>query len=516
MTDQHPPLLSMRGIVKSFGPVKALRGVDFEVGRHEVRGLLGGNGAGKTTLMNVLYGMYAADDGTITVDGAEVTVRSPRDAMDAGIGMVHQTFLQVDSFSVAENVALASATGLGRQNLGPVKERIRELSDTFGLQVDPDAIVGELPVGLRQRVEIIKALAGGAKLLVLDEPTTNLTPQEVDVLFEAIRKIVADGVSVVLITHKIRETMAICDQLTVMRDGEVIATYGRAEIEPHELASILAGGGGEKDATAIDPRTRLEVSDVAEEHREPVVEVREVSADGDFTNGLIKNVSFAMRPGEVLGIAGVAGNGQVELAEALAGARPLTHGSVVVDGADLTSRHTSHWLRSGVVYVPEDRYRDGILPGGTVTENLMLGNTKDRLRGGLINWKEARRRAREAISEFTIKTPDEQTAAGQLSGGNIQRVILARAFAHNPRLLILHNPTRGLDITSTQFVYDRIRAAADDGCCVLVLSEDLDELLALAPTISVLYNGEIVGTRAGEQIDPYELGVLMTGMEVRS
>lgn len=516
MNQTSSPLLSMRGIVKSFGPVRALRGVDFEVGRHEVRGLLGGNGAGKTTLMNVLYGLYAADDGSIAVDETEVTIRSPRDAMNAGIGMVHQTFLQVDSFTVAENVALASATGLGRQNLGPVKETIREMSETFGLRVDPDAVVGELPVGVRQRVEIIKALASGAKLLVLDEPTTNLTPQEVDVLFEAIKKIVAEGVSVVLITHKIRETMAICDNLTVMRDGEVVDTFDRASIEPHELASILAGGTAAKDATAIDPRTRLQISDQLAEHHEPAVVVEDVGADGDFTTGLVKNISFQMRPGEVLGIAGVAGNGQVELAEALAGARPLTSGSVLVEGTDLSARPTAAWLRAGVVYVPEDRYRDGLLPGGTVTENLMLGNEKSRSKGGLINWRAARERARSAISEFTIKTPDEQTAAGQLSGGNIQRVILARAFAHDPRLLILHSPTRGLDIGSTQFVYDRIRAAADTGCCVLVISEDLDELLALAPTIAVIYNGEIVGTRSGTQIDPYELGVLMTGMEVPS
>lgn len=507
-------LLAMRGIAKSFGEVRALREVDFTVGRHEVRGLLGGNGAGKTTLMNVLYGLYGADGGAIEIDGKPVRIDSPRDAMDAGIGMVHQTFLQIDSFTVAENVALGAQTGLGRANLAPVREQIREIGETFGLKVDPDAVVGELPVGIRQRVEIIKALSRGARLLILDEPTTNLTPQEVDVLFAAIEKMVAEGVSVVLITHKIRETMAICHQLTVMRDGSVVGTYDRKEIEPHELAAILAGDAADgKDATALDPRTRLEVSEEAQQDRDALVEVDHVSADGDFGRQAVDDVSFTMRPGEVLGIAGVAGNGQVELAEALAGARTLTSGAVRVDGRDLTGLPTRQWIRSGVVYVPEDRQRDGILPGGTVAENLMLGNEKNRGRGGLINWREARERAIAAIKDFSIKTPSEQAPAGSLSGGNIQRVILARAFAHDPQLLILHNPTRGLDINSTQFVYDRVRAAAERGCCVLVISEDLDELLALAPTIAVIYNGAIVGTRTGAHIDPYELGVLMTGVE---
>ncbi len=508
------PLLRMSGIRKTFGPVVALDGVDFTVAPRQVHGLLGGNGAGKTTLMNVLYGLYDPDAGTVEIEGRPVTISSPRDAIAAGVGMVHQTFLQVDVFTVAENVVLGTSTkGID------VVERLRELSDRFGLAVDPTARVADLPVGVRQRVEILKALYRGAKLLVLDEPTTNLTPQEVDDLFGSMRAIVDEGMSVVLITHKIRETMAVCDAMTIMRDGQWVATVDAKDTTADELAAQMVG------ATAVADDDTVKVALGEAEVGDATVDVPEVEGQerlvvrgltvqgpgGAHGRALVDDVSITLRRGEILGIAGVAGNGQVELAEALTGCRS-TAGSFVLDGTDLAGRSTADWLDAGVVYVPEDRQRDGILPGAGITENLVLGSHRRRATRGLINWGEARAEAVTAIEEFSVKTPSASTPCGQLSGGNIQRVILARAFAHRPKVLLLHNPTRGLDIASTAFVYDRVRRAAAEGCVVIVISEDLDEVIALADRVKVVYSGRLVGDVARGATDPYELGRLMTGV----
>lgn len=516
---QGPPLLRMTGIRKTFGDVVALDSVDLTIGPREVHGLLGGNGAGKTTLMNVLYGLYAEDAGTIEIDGAPVSISSPRDAITAGVGMVHQSFLQVDNFTVTENIVLGTSAGTLKLDLGPARSRVVELSERFGLAVDPDARVDDLPVGVRQRVEILKALYRGAKILVLDEPTTNLTPQEVDDLFGSMRAIVDEGMSVILITHKIRETMAVCDAMTVMREGRRVTTVARAATTADELASIMVG---EAPAVAADP-----VAEAAILGDEPLgaavpdapvvasdapvrVQVSSLQVDGDHGVAAVHDVSLELRQGEILGIAGVAGNGQVELAEALTGARSLRAGSLALDGRELAGAHTADWLAAGVVYVPEDRQRDGILPGASITENLMLG--AHRRARGLISWTAARRRAVQIIGEYSIKTPSQHTPAGQLSGGNIQRVILARAFGHHPKMLVLHNPTRGLDIASTKFVYDRVRQAAVEGCAVVVISEDLDEVIALAGRVSVIYSGRLVGERVRGKVDPYEIGRLMTGV----
>ena len=507
------PLLRMCGIRKAFGPVVALDGVDFAVAPRQVHGLLGGNGAGKTTLMNVLYGLYSADAGSVEIDGRSVDITSPRDAIAAGIGMVHQTFLQVDVFTVAENVVLGTST----KGVDAVA-RIRELSERFGLAVEPTARVADLPVGVRQRVEILKALYRGAKVLVLDEPTTNLTPQEVDDLFGSMRAIVEEGMAVVLITHKIRETMAVCDAMTIMRDGRLVATLDAGETTADDLADRMVGATAtENDSVRVSlgetelGAATLDVPAAASEVRLTVTGLTVGNPGGTSSPPLVDDVSLTLRRGEVIGIAGVAGNGQVELAEALTGCRPAS-GSFVLDGTDLAGRHTAHWLDAGVVYVPEDRQRDGILPGAGITENLVLGSHRSRATGGLINWSEARTEAVHAIEEFSVKTPSAATPCGQLSGGNIQRVILARAFARDPQVLLLHNPTRGLDIASTTFVYDRIRRAAGAGCVVIVISEDLDEVIALADRVQVVYAGRLVGDVPRGSTDPYELGRLMTGV----
>lgn len=504
------PLLRMTGIRKTFGPVQALRGVDFTVDSHQVHGLLGGNGAGKTTLMNVLYGLYEADAGTIEINGAPVEIRSPKDAIAAGVGMVHQNFLQVDAFTVTENIVLGTSTS----GVNP-KQKIAELSERFGLEVDPNAMVDALPVGVRQRVEILKALYRGAKLLVLDEPTTNLTPQEVDALFSSMRAIVDEGMSVVLITHKIRETMAACDAMTIMRDGQWVSTVDASATSAEKLAAEMVSGTSVSDETAAvvlgEHELGSDLLTATKVESAVAVEVSGLSVVAPNGVKLVDDINLTLRRGEILGVAGVAGNGQVELAEALTGAR-LASGSLQLDGTEMAGRPTAEWLAARVVYVPEDRQRDGILPGAGITENLVLGSHRTRAKAGMINWREAKSQAAQAIHEFKVKTPGAATPCGQLSGGNIQRVILARAFAHNPRLLVLHNPTRGLDIASTQFVYDRVRTAAAEGCAVIVISEDLDEVIALADRVQVVYSGRLVGDFPRGKTDPYELGTLMTGV----
>lgn len=518
------PRLEMVEVVKTFGPVRALDEVSLEVGAREVHGLLGGNGAGKTTLMNVLFGLYRADSGSVRIDGREVTITSPRDAIELGVGMVHQTFLQVDTYTVVENVVLGTSLegASHRAGLSAARARIVDISQRFGLDVDPDAVVDELPVGVRQRVEIIKALYRGATVLILDEPTTNLTPQEVDALFASLRTMVAEGMSVILITHKIRETLAVCDKMTVMRDGARVQTLNRSDTDADHLAAIMVGEShGTYAAPTVTEAIALgtEPAGAVVGHEsarafETGVSVVEASVRNDHGVELISGFDLEVGKGEVVGFAGVAGNGQVELAEALAGVRPLQRGSITVGDRVLSDKTTAQWLDAGVAYVPEDRHRDGILPTSGITENLILGSHRSsRVRKrGLIDWRAARQRAAEAIEKFAIRADSPATRAGDLSGGNIQRVILARAFAHRPRLLILHNPTRGLDIGSTRFVYEQIREATAAGCSIVVISEDLDEVIAISDRVIALYQGSQAGEWKSSQVDPYEIGRRMTGL----
>jgi general nucleoside transport system ATP-binding protein len=524
------PRVAMTGVTKTFGPVQALDDVDLEVDEREVHGLLGGNGAGKTTLMNVLYGLYRADRGEIRIDGRETTISSPRAAIAAGVGMVHQTFLQVDTFSVTENVVLGTELpGRTRMDLGPARTRIGELSERFGLALDPGAVVEDLPVGVRQRVEILKALYRGSKVLILDEPTTNLTPQEVDDLFASMRTMVEEGMSVILITHKIRETLAVCDRMTVMRNGRRVATTDRGDTDAERLAATMVGGAPVADdadeaeeSAAVVATGFVAAEDVAgaDEERgafETAIEVTGLVAANDHGVEIVRGFDLAIGGGEVVGIAGVAGNGQVELAEALAGVRRLSGGSVRIAGTEMAGRSTAGWLDGGVAYVPEDRHRDGILPSSSIAENLLLGSQRHRSarRAGMIDWRSAKAGAVQAIDAFSIQASGPLVAAGDLSGGNIQRVILARAFARTPRLLILHNPTRGLDLESTRFVYENIQEATSRGCAVLLISEDLDEVIALGDRVLALYAGSIAGEWPRGSADPYEVGRRMTGLAAR-
>lgn len=513
----------MTGVTKSFGPVRALVDADFELAAGEVHGLVGGNGAGKTTLMNVLYGLYRPDAGEIEVDGREVHIRSPRDAIEHGIGMVHQHLLQVSTYSVVENVVLG--TGGSSGGLRNAARRITELSERFGLAVDPRARTDRLSVGARQRVEILKVLYRGARILILDEPTTNLTPQEVDDLFASLRGIVAEGTSVVFISHKVREVLAICDRISVMRDGRRLTTVRRSDTDATGLASLMVGELATEQSSDVTAALGLAaVGAVAPEEpaaaqeptaaREARLTVSGLVVPNDQGVDAVRGIDLTVRSGEVLGVAGVAGNGQVELAEALAGVRETRAGAVLVDGTDLAGARTRSWLTAGVAYVPEDRHRDGILGAASCTDNLLLGAQRSPAyrRAGLIDWRRVREHARETIDRYSIKTPGPEAPAGNLSGGNIQRLILARAFGREPSVLVLQNPTRGLDLRSTRFVYDRVQEARNRGCAVVLISEDLDELSLLADRMVVLYSGEVVGERSRGDYDAYELGRLMAGV----
>jgi ABC-type uncharacterized transport system ATPase subunit len=429
---------------------------------------------------------------------------------------------------VVENVVVGTRGRSG--GLRNAARRIEELSERFGLAVDPRARTDRLSVGARQRVEILKVLYRGARILVLDEPTTNLTPQEVDDLFASLRVIVAEGTSVVFISHKVREVLAICDRISVMRDGRRLTTVQRSATDATGLASLMVGELADEQSSDVAAALGLgAVGEVVPEAAAAPATAPAAQPTGGpaarlTVSGLVvhndqgvpavRGVDLRVGAGEVLGVAGVAGNGQVELAEALAGARPVHAGRVEVDGADLAGAQTRRWLTAGVAYVPEDRHRDGILGAASVTDNLLLGSQRSPAyrRGGLIDWRRAREHSRTTIERYAIKTPSSEAPAGNLSGGNIQRLVLARAFEREPSVLVLQNPARGLDLRSTQFVYDRVHEARDRGCAVVLISEDLDELSLLADRLVVLYSGEVVGESHRGNYDAYALGRLMAGV----
>lgn len=518
-------ILEMQGIRKSFGKVVALNDVSLQVNKREIHGLLGGNGAGKTTLMNVLYGLYKPDAGSIYVDGQHVTIRSPRDAIDHAIGMVHQHFLQVENFGVAQNIVLGTPLqNRPTLNLEDQIRKIRTLSEQFGLEVDPQATVYTLPMGVRQRVEILKALYRGAQLLILDEPTTNLTPHQVDSLFNSLRKIVDEGLSVIFITHKLREVQAICDRITVLRHGRNVLTLDKDAASSEALVNAMVG-----DEMDVEHSLQFGQTGLEEEGRQkspwqgrqdspgetPVVRVENLTLFGDGDVPALDRCSFAVYEGEILGLAGVAGNGQNELAAVLMGLQQAAQGEIYLYEQPVTGASTRALLEAGMAYVPENRLSDGYLPQANVAQNLLLGaHRRAPYSDGLfLNWKAIFRRARELIQQFNIKTQGPAEVASNLSGGNIQRLMLARAFSNSPTFLIAHNPSQGLDIPSIEFLYSLLLQRKKQGMAALLISEDADELFLLCQRIAVIYRGRIAGVLAREQFDRYELGRLMSGAD---
>ncbi|MDT0179781.1 ABC transporter ATP-binding protein [Microbacterium sp. ARD31] len=494
--------LELRGITKRFGSLVANDHIDLVVEPGEIHALLGENGAGKSTLMNVLYGLYRADEGQILLDDAVQNFRGPGDAMAAGIGMVHQHFMLIPVFTVAENVMLGheKTTGLGKLDLAQARARVRAVADRFGFQIDPDALVGDLPVGVQQRVEIIKALSRDAKVLVFDEPTAVLTPQETDELMGIMRQLRDEGTSIVFITHKLREVREVADRITVVRLGKIVGTASPTATNA-ELASLMVGRAVEltvQKEPAKPSSGGLEVRDL-----------RVLTPGGAI---VVDEVSFDVRPGEILAVAGVQGNGQTELVEAIVGLAARTEGSISLDGTELVGKSVRSILDAGVGFVPEDRKEDGLVGGFSVAENLILDRTADPAfsRGGTIRRAELDAFARARIEEYDIRTRGPETPAGTLSGGNQQKVVIAREMSRDLKLFVAAQPTRGVDVGSIEFIHKRIVETRDAGIPVIVVSTELDEVTALADRIAVMYRGRVVGIVPGDT--PREtLGLMMAG-----
>ena len=498
--------LELRGITKKFGSLVANDSINLLVESGEIHSLLGENGAGKSTLMNVLYGLYKADAGEILLDGKVVNFTGPGDAMAAGIGMVHQHFMLIPVFTVAENVALGHepTKALGMLDLEAARKLVREISERFGFDIDPDALVEDLPVGSQQRVEIIKSLARDAKILVLDEPTAVLTPQETDELMAIMRGLAKSGTSIVFITHKLREVKAVADKITVIRLGKVVGE-ANPKSSTEELASMMVG-------REVD----LTVSKKKATPGETVLEVENVSVLDDRNQRSVNSVSFDVKAGEIFAIAGVQGNGQTELAEAILGLRSVIKGDgeIRVLGKSIVNSSVRQVLESGVGYIPEDRKKDGLISEFSIEENLMLNGSfgPPFAKGPSIDFANREMIAEKEIESFDIRTPSAQTLAGKLSGGNQQKVVLARELSRDVKLLIAAQPTRGVDVGSIEFIHERLVAERDQGRAVVLISTELDEVLSLADRIAIMYRGKIVGI-VDAKTDRSVLGQMMAGVQ---
>jgi general nucleoside transport system ATP-binding protein len=525
----------MKDIVKRFPGVLANDKVSFEVRAGEIHALLGENGAGKSTLMKQLYGLYKPNGGQIFIDDVEYIFNSPKDSIAAGIGMIHQHFMLVPELTVVENVALGLESSRGFMlDLDVVKKRIGNLSDQYGLKVEPDAYVWQLAVGEQQRVEIIKALYRGASLVILDEPTAVLTPQEVDELFETFSQMAKDGHALIFISHKLHEVLAISNRVTVLRDGRVVGqrpTEGATKIE---LAQMMVGRPVILQYDCSEPK----------DNQPDVLEIKDIYVGGDRGADAVKGVSLTVKAGEVLGLAGVSGNGQRELAEALAGLRPVRQGKVLLDGIDITHAPPLKRIESGLSYIPEERMKEGVIKEFSVADNYILEDhhKPPYSRYTFFDFKAIAKQAKKAVDQFNVKTPSIDTPVKNLSGGNIQKLILARELARAPKILIASQPTRGVDIGASEYIHQRLlefregssgeaeseepenhqnkqeieQMLLDQACmgsATLLTSEDLDEIRALSDRIAVMYEGEIIGIVDRGEATVEELGLMMAGVK---
>ncbi|MBC8263393.1 MAG: ABC transporter ATP-binding protein [Anaerolineales bacterium] len=496
--------LEMKGIVKRFPGVLANDRVDFDVRAGEVHALLGENGAGKSTLMKVLYGMYEADEGEVVLNGKPVSINSPTDAIDLGIGMIHQHFMLVESLTVAENVALGLPSSRGPlTDLDRVSRRILELGEIYGLLVDPEAYIWQLAVGQRQRVEIIKALYRGAALLILDEPTSVLTPQEVGEFFATLRQMIQDGHAVIFISHKLHEVIAISDRVTVLRDGKRIDSCPIEGCTKADLARMMVG------REVIMKPHRADA-----ERGEARLSLKNLHAQSDREMPALRGVDLDVYSGEVLGLAGVSGNGQRELAEVITGLRPATEGQVFLEGNDVTGQPPGVLTEQMLAYIPEERMKDGMIQEFSVAENVILRDHHKEpfSRSRFLILRVIADFADTLIKNFQVKTPSRETLAKSLSGGNIQKVVLARELSRRPRVLVAAQPTRGLDIGATEYVHALLLEQRQEGTAILLISEDLDEILALSDRIAVIYEGQIMGVVDSEEATLEQLGLMMAGV----
>jgi ABC-type uncharacterized transport system ATPase subunit len=501
-----PPVLELRGITKAFPGVLANDHIDLTLEQGEIQALLGENGAGKTTLMNILYGLYRPDEGEILVRGEKVEIHGPNDAIARGIGMVHQHFMLVPVMTVTENVMLGVESTRGKMVLDreQVARRIEQIGKEHGLEVDPNAYVKDLPVGIQQRVEIIKVLYRHADILILDEPTAVLTPQEAEDLFKILRSLTAQGKSIIFITHKLKEVMAAADRITVLRLGRSVGTVEPEKTDPQHLASLMVG----RDVNLVVAKKKATPGD-------PVLEVKDMVVLDDRGNVAVNRVSFEVRAGEVLGVAGVQGNGQTELVYALTGLRQPTAGSVSILGEDVSRANPRQITEKGVAHVPEDRQRHGLILSFPVSDNFVLNTYYLPPFAKGVNMQEAAILAasEELVDQFDVRTPNVHVDVSSLSGGNQQKVIVAREFSRPIKLLIASQPTRGLDVGSIEYIHSRIIQKRDEGTAVLVVSSELDEIMALSDRIAVIFKGQILGIIPAKGIKKEYLGLLMAGIK---
>ncbi|MEZ5783082.1 MAG: ABC transporter ATP-binding protein [Rhizobiaceae bacterium] len=501
--------IELVGISKSFGPVKANRDIHLEVRRGTIHGIIGENGAGKSTLMSILYGFYQADSGEIRVGGKPVPIRTPNDAIALGIGMVHQHFMLVENFTVLENIILgAEGEALLGRSIAKARSELARLEREYGLEVDPDALIEDLPVGLQQRVEILKALYRGADILILDEPTGVLTPSEADHLFRILNQLKDQGKTVVLITHKLREIMAITDTVSVMRQGTIVATRETSETTVEELAELMVGR-----------RVLLRVEKEPARAGAIKLEVRNLTVKDGRGVTMVDDVSFIVQAGEIVGIAGVAGNGQSELIEAIAGIRRAESGTVVLDDKpiEVTGRADPAELRErGLAHVPEDRHHVGLVLAFAENENSILGYHDESLylKGPFLNIDAIVADAEDKIEKYDIRPPNARLRTANFSGGNQQKIVLAREMEQDPGVLIVGQPTRGVDVGAIEFIHKRLIAMRDAGKAVLLISVELDEIRSLSDRILVMFDGRVVGERGPEATEG-ELGLLMAGVEAK-
>ena len=496
--------LELRGITKRFPGVVANDNVNLALNTGEVLSLIGENGAGKSTLMSVLYGMYKPDEGQIVIDGTELMFASPADAIAAGIGMVHQHFMLVPVFTVAENVVLGvEPTGaLGKLNIDEARRMVREISDKYNLDLDPDAVIEDLPVGVQQRVEIVKVLLRDAKVVVFDEPTAVLTPSEIIEFFEIVKTLVSAGRGVVFITHKLKEALNIADRIAVLRRGKVVGEVDPKTATESQIAEMMVGRP-----------VQLTVDKNSAKAGEVVLKVTDLTVLDADGRTHVENVSFEVHAGEIVGIAGVQGNGQTELVEALTGLRKATSGLIALDGKDLTHSNPRERHQMGMAHIPEDRQRQGLVGGLNVAENLVLTRYHDDQfsHGVIVDWEAADAIAETLITEYDIRTPNKETGVGTLSGGNQQKVIVARELSRDLRLTIAAQPTRGVDVGSIEYIHSRIVKERDAGTAVLIVSTELEEVMSLSDRLLVMYRGKVVAELDPKKVTPMEVGLYMAG-----
>ncbi len=505
-TQQRIQSVEMCNIVKRFPGVLANTRVCFDVKAGEVHALLGENGAGKSTLMRQLYGLYQPDEGEIKIDGKPCSFRSPADAIRAGIGMIHQHFMLVPTLTVTENVALGLKSSREPQlDLDLVSKRIKDLGQSYGLKVDPSAYIWQLSVGEQQRVEIIKALYRGAGIIILDEPTAVLTPQEVNDLFVTLKRMVQEGHGLVFISHKLHEVMAISDRITVLRDGAMIGTCLTKDITRDDLVKMMVG----RDVRPLAAQ--------AVKAGEVRLKIEALRAIGDRNTEMLRGIDLEIRAGEIVGIAGVSGNGQRELAQCLSGLRKVTSGAIHLDGEDITHIPLLKRMAAGQAYIPEERMRDGAIREFSVQENLFLRDhsAPEFTHGIFLDFAKMSARTREVVNAYSVKTPSIDTPIKNLSGGNIQKLIMARELSRRPKVLIAAQPTRGVDIGATEYIHQRLLEQRAAGTAILLISEDLDETRTLSDRIAVMYEGQIVGIVERDQATVEQIGLMMAGISMQ-